>query len=85
MTPHKDKLNDAIEDSVSKGWTFSKLVKPSHIGLFSYTPAHYEYQEATTLEKVYELVSEGWSLDQNSGDIALNIVLKMYEPERKVD
>ncbi len=66
-------LKKQINLSLSKGWKMSKLVHSG--GLFS--DATYDYRTVCDREQLSKLAKEGFSLEDNPGLIALNILLEL--------
>lgn len=64
------KLSKKVDESIAGGWKMTKLISPS--GFF--TRPLYDDRVAFTREEVFKLSKEGFILDQNSMEIALNIL-----------
>lgn len=67
------KIRKAIQESLDKGWEMSKLLNAG--GLFSH--ATYDHRTVYTIEDLYRLNDKGFGLKENTGLLALNILLKL--------
>lgn len=61
----------------------SKQISPGSSGFFSYTPPTYDTRKVYNAKDLQKLNSEGFSLDNNAGLLALNILLSLHTEEDK--
>jgi len=71
------KIEQAVNKSLSKGWKMSKKISESYSGFFVYKPATYDNRIVYDRKSLWKLTNEGFNLDENTGDLALNILIKL--------
>ena len=73
----KSKINQAVDNSLSKGWLMSKKIREGYSGFFFYRDANYEYRTVYDRDTLRKLIVQGFDLEGNPGLLALNILLKL--------
>lgn len=73
MKKEENKIKKAIDDSLKEGWEMSKRI---HSGGFFSRPT-YDRRKVYNRKDLFKLNSEGFSLNEDHGNLALNILMKL--------
>lgn len=69
----RKKIQEKIDDSLAGGWKMSKKISS---GGFISSPT-YDNRTVYNREDLWRLSSEGFSLEEDEGNLVLNILLKL--------
>jgi hypothetical protein len=68
------KIKQAFDESLSSGWKMFKKISEGYSSFFFYKPATYDIRTVYDRKSLNKLINEGFSLDQDAGILALNIL-----------
>jgi len=69
----KIKISQVVDDSLAKGWKMSKKISSG--GFF--TNPTYDHRTVYNRDALWKLTNEGFLLDEDTGSLSLNILLKL--------
>ena len=70
-TENEKTIRQLVDESIARGWKMRKQISSG--GLFSYST--YDNRLVYSRMELFNLVREGFELNENSGLLALNILL----------